>query len=75
MSPSETICEKPTPSAAAQSTSDVAIAPDCESKASPPGLACICAKLALKFIGGTISPTVFGPMIRNRYGFAASSMA
>ena len=34
----------------------------------------MCAKLALSFAGGTISPTVFGPMIRIRCGFAASSI-
>lgn len=69
------MCEKPTPSSAAQSTSEVAMAPDCDNSASPPALACIWAKLALNFIGGTISPTVFGPMMRNRCGLAASSIA
>ena len=75
MSPSETTCENPMPRVAAQSISAVAIAPDCDSSASCPGAAPICAKLALSFAGGTISPTVFGPITRSRCGRAASSIA
>jgi len=69
------IREKPTLFSAAQSISDVAIAPDCEIRAIFPGLAAICAKLALSFAGGTINPTVFGPMMRISEGLAASSIA
>jgi hypothetical protein len=75
MSPSDTMWEKPTSFSAAQSTSDVAMAPDWDSNAISPGLAAMWAKLALSLSGGIISPTVLGPMMRNRYGLAASSMA
>ena len=51
------------------------MAPDCDSSAMLPGFAAICAKPALSLIGGIIRPSVFGPMMRNRLGLAASSIA
>lgn len=69
------IREKPTLFSAAQSISDVAMAPDCEISAMFPGRAAIWAKPALSFAGGTISPTVFGPMMRMSEGLAESSIA
>ena len=75
MSPSDTICEKPTLLSAAQSISEVAMAPDWDSSAMLPGWAAMWAKLALSLSGGIIRPTVFGPMMRKRLGRAASSIA
>lgn len=74
MSPSDTICEKPTPLAAAQSTSEAAMAPDCDKSAISPGAAGIWKKPALSLSGGSIRPSPLGPMMRRRWGRAASSI-
>ena len=66
MSPSETMWEKPRFASAAQSTSEVAMAPDCDSSAMPPAGAAMWEKPALSFSGGIIRPSVFGPMMRKR---------
>ncbi len=64
MLPTETTCEKPIFWAAAQSMTEVASAPDCETKAMWPSIGIVLAKLALSPRRGTISPRQFGPSIR-----------
>ncbi len=58
----------------AQSSTPVTSAPDCETKASLPGNAPAWAKLALRPMPGTSSPTQLGPRMRSSVGRAASSM-
>ena len=62
------------PAARAQSSTAVHRAPDCEMKASFPGAALVCAKLALRPISGTSRPRQLGPRMRSRCGRAASSI-
>src|SRR6185312_14707560 len=73
--PSEMKCEKPTPRGCAQSRSAVVSAPDCATKARCPGIAPVCAKLALRPMPGTSNPMQLGPKIRSRWRPAARSMA
>ncbi|GAB1390964.1 hypothetical protein MASR1M6_31460 [Rubrivivax sp.] len=74
-SPSDTSVEKPTPRPRAQSSIEVASAPDCEMKASVPGVASTCEKLALSRACGASSPRQLGPTMRSRCTRAASSIA
>ena len=74
-SPSDTKCEKPICRASAQSSMAVTSAPDCDTKASSPGRAGMCAKLALSLACGASRPTQLGPRMRISVGRAASSMA
>jgi hypothetical protein len=74
-SPSDTTCENPIPRPAAQSRIEVASAPDCDTKASDPGCAAMCEKLAFRPACGASSPRQLGPRMRSRCGRAASSMA
>ncbi|MCY1553232.1 hypothetical protein D9M68_896970 [compost metagenome] len=74
-SPSETKCEKPMPREPAQSSMAVTSAPDCETKASSPWRAPMCAKLALSPRWGTSMPMQLGPRMRSVCTLAASSMA
>ena len=75
MSPSDTKCEKPTLRAAAQSSTAVTMAPDWVTKAMSPARGAICAKLAFSPVPGAMMPRQFGPTMRSRCGFAASSAA
>ena len=74
-SPSDTKCEKPMPRPRAQSSIAVTSAPDCDTKASSPGWASTCEKLALSPRWGTSRPRQLGPRMRSSVGRAASSMA
>jgi hypothetical protein len=53
----------------------VTSAPDCETNASCPGRAGMCAKLAFSRARVLSSPTQLGPRMRSSAGRAASSMA
>ncbi|MCG3144757.1 MAG: hypothetical protein HONDAALG_02230 [Gammaproteobacteria bacterium] len=75
MSPSDTTWVKPMPLVPAQSMTAVHRAPDCATKASEPGCAAMCAKLAFMRMPGLSRPTQFGPRIRRPCGRAASSRA
>ena len=59
----------------AQSSTAVTSAPDCETKATLPASASVCAKLALRPRCGVSRPMQFGPRMRSRCGRAASSIA
>jgi hypothetical protein len=74
-SPSEIMCEKPTRRDLAQSSTAVTSAPDCDTKATSPSSASVCAKLAFRPRRGVSSPRQFGPSTRSRCGFAAASIA
>ena len=74
-SPSDTKWEKPMPRPWAQSSMAVTRAPDCETKASSPGRASMCEKLALSPLWGTSNPMQLGPKMRNRCFWAVLSMA
>ncbi len=69
--PMDTTLEKPTPAAQAQSTSAVAMAPDCDTKAMLPGRAWLRAKLAFRPMAGRMMPRQFGPTRRTRLSRAA----
>ena len=74
-SPSDTSCEKPMPRPRAQSSMADATDPDCETKASVPAAAPVCAKLALRPACGASTPSAPGPTMRSRWLRAAVSMA
>ena len=59
----------------AQSSTPPTSAPDCDRKASLPGVGLAMPKLALTPSAGTHSPKQFGPMMRKHVGRAASSIA
>jgi hypothetical protein len=63
--PSETTWEKPMPRDVAESSTEVAIAPDCATKARWPGFGAMCAKPALRPADGTMTPMQFGPTMRS----------
>ncbi len=71
----ETTAEKPMPRGSAQSTTVVAMAPDCVRKAMLPGRIAAGAKVASSPMPGTASPRQLGPTMRNRCGRAAASSA
>ena len=69
----DTIAEKPMPRGNAQSSTVVAIAPDCVRNAMLPGSNAAGAKVAFRPMPGTAMPRQLGPTTRNRYGRAALS--
>ena len=61
------------PSSIAQSSTEVHSAPDWEMKAMCPLVGVVAAKLALRWMPGTISPRQFGPRIRMPLNLCCSS--
>ena len=74
-SPRDTMCEKPMRRDVAQSSIAVTSAPDCETKATSPASASVCAKLAFSPRCGVNKPRQFGPSTRSKNGRPASSIA
>ncbi len=70
----ETMPEKPMPRGSAQSSTVVAMAPDCVRKAMLPGRSCAGAKVALTPRPGMAMPRQLGPTMRSRCGRAAASI-
>ena len=60
MLPTETKYEKPMPASMAQSSTDVHSAPDCEMKPMCPLVGVAAAKLALRWMPGTMNPEAVG---------------
>ena len=69
------MCEKPTPRDLLQSSTAVTSAPDCETNATSPDSASVCAKLAFRPRCGLSRPRQFGPSTRSTCGRAAPSIA
>ena len=73
MLPTETKYEKPMPSSIAQSSTEVHSAPDWEMKPMCPLAGVAAAKLAFRWMPGTMMPRQFGPRIRMPSNLRCSS--